>query len=265
MDSIFRCAESEIEDVLGYRVFRYSVGICIDQIIDRVNSGDKCHWLACINPHSYVVALKDKRFSMALHEADWLIPDGSGILFASRMLCGGIRRRITGSDIFSHLNAKINSLGGFSVFFLGATPECLADIQLKIGLDFPHIRFAGSFSPPFKPEYSEEELEAMIATINQARPDVLWVGMTAPKQEKWIHQNFHKLDVRFAAAIGAVFEFYTGRVTRSHMLFQNLGLEWLPRLLQQPRRLWRRTFVSAPIFIWHVFKAAIRLRLRRDG
>jgi N-acetylglucosaminyldiphosphoundecaprenol N-acetyl-beta-D-mannosaminyltransferase len=80
---------------------------------------------------------------------------------------------------------------------------------------------------------------------------VLWVGMTAPKQESWIHQLRERLDVRFAAAIGAVFDFYIGRIKRSPPAFQTLGLEWLPRLVQEPRRLWRRMFVSAPIFMWH--------------
>ncbi len=78
--------------------------------------------------------------------------------------------------------------------------------------------------------------------------------MTAPKQEKWLHQHQAELNVKFAAAVGAVFDFYSGRVKRSHPVFQRLGLEWLPRLLQQPRRLWRRMGVSAPIFLWHVLR-----------
>lgn len=94
----------------------------------------------------------------------------------------------------------------------------------------------------------------MRRVINLAKPDVLWVGMTAPKQEKWIYANLPHLNVKFAAAIGAVFDFYTGRVKRSSPIFQKLGLEWLPRLVSQPRRLWRRMIISAPIFIWHIIK-----------
>ena len=94
----------------------------------------------------------------------------------------------------------------------------------------------------------------MLAAINAAAPDVLWVGMTAPKQEKWLHANRARLDVKFAAAVGAVFDFYAGRVKRSHPVFQKLGLEWLPRLLQEPRRLWRRNFVSTPVFLWHLLR-----------
>lgn len=258
LDARSRCAESVIEDVLGYRVFRDSEESCIDQIIDHVNGGGQCRWLACINPHSYVVALDNNQFSDALHQADWLIPDGSGIVLASRLLRGGIGRRITGSDIFYALNERMNEIGNFSVFFLGATEECLADIQVRMARDYPNVRFAGCYSPPFKPEYSEAEIEAMIFAINDSDADVLWVGMTAPKQERWIHQNLHRLDVRFAVAIGAVFDFYAGRVIRSHPIFQRMGLEWLPRLAQEPSRLWKRMFISAPIFMWHVVRARLQ-------
>jgi N-acetylglucosaminyldiphosphoundecaprenol N-acetyl-beta-D-mannosaminyltransferase len=127
-----------------------------------------------------------------------------------------------------------------------------------MSVDYPNIRVAGSYSPPFKPSYSALELDEMIAAINTTQPDVLWVGMTAPKQEKWIFENRARLKVRVAAAVGAVFDFYTGNVKRSHPTYQRLGLEWLPRLLQQPRRLWRRMFVSAPIFVWHTLKERLR-------
>jgi len=94
----------------------------------------------------------------------------------------------------------------------------------------------------------------MIEQINRAAPDVLWVGMTAPKQEKWIFANKERLQVKFIGAIGAVFDFYSGNVKRSHPFFQRLGLEWLPRLLRDPRRLWRRTFISSPIFLYKILK-----------
>lgn len=246
------------EDILGYATCASPIDHLIGSVVFHVTSAESCAWLACLNPHSYVVALGDIEFSMALNEADWLVPDGAGIVLASRVLGGVIRQRITGSDIFYALNERMNEIGNFSVFFLGATEECLADIQLRMARDYPNIRFAGCYSPPFKPEYSDAEIEAMISVVNRSGADVLWVGMTAPKQEKWLHRYSDRLNVKFAAAIGAVFDFYTGRVQRSHPVFQKLGLEWLPRLIQEPRRLWRRNFVSTPIFILKLLQCKFR-------
>ncbi len=247
------------ESMLGYEIDDLSVEHCVASIFDVVNStssgSERCMWLACMNPHSYAVALDDAQFDQALRDADWLVPDGVGIVLASHMLNGSIRERVSGSDLFFGVHQHMNAKGGMSVFFLGATEETLALIRQRMALDYPNIRIAGTYSPPFKRSYSPAELDEMINSINAVEPDVLWVGMTAPKQEKWIYANRTRLNVRFAGAIGAVFDFYTGRVKRSHPLFQRLGLEWLPRLVQQPRRLWRRMFVSAPIFLWHVIKA----------
>jgi len=109
--------------------------------------------------------------------------------------------------------------------------------------------------------FSEAETAAMLAAIAAAKPDVLWVGMTAPKQEKWLHQHRDQLAVPFAAAVGAVFDFYAGNVRRSHPFFLRYHLEWLPRLLQEPRRLWRRNLVSTPLFLsWVAREKLMRVR-----
>jgi N-acetylglucosaminyldiphosphoundecaprenol N-acetyl-beta-D-mannosaminyltransferase len=156
------------------------------------------------------------------------------------------------------VSEELNRAGGKSYFFLGSTEKTLAAIRDKMIGDYPHIRFAGAYSPPYKPVFSEAENERMIEAVNEAKTDVLWVGMTAPKQEKWILQNIDRLDVKFVGAIGAVFDFYVGNVKRSHPVFQKMGLEWLPRLLQEPRRLFRRNFVSSPVFLFHVIRQKIR-------
>jgi N-acetylglucosaminyldiphosphoundecaprenol N-acetyl-beta-D-mannosaminyltransferase len=246
------------ENILGYMVDALNTQNCVNDIFSTLmrnqDNVQQCAWLACLNPHSYAVALNDDLFLQSLNDANWLIPDGEGVVLASRILGGRIRERVTGSDVFSSLHQRMNTKAGMSVFFLGATDETLRLIQERMARDYPNVRVAGTYSPLFKPTYSDDELNEMISAVNAAAPDVLWVGMTAPKQEKWIYENRSRLNVKFAGAIGAVFDFYTGRVKRSHPMFQRLGLEWLPRLMQQPRRLWRRMFVSAPIFVWHVLK-----------
>ena len=249
------------EDVCGYGVLAISGRACIEDIVSWIEVGrgsttrSEAHWLACLNPHSYAMSLKDKQFSTALRKADWLIPDGSGVVIASKILGGNIRERVTGSDIFYSINRRLNEIRGARVFFLGSTERVLAKIRARMEIDYPNIVVAGTYSPPFKHDYSQTELDEMVEAVNSSAPDVLWVGMTAPKQEKWIADMIGRLDVKFVAAIGAVFDFYVGNVERSHPVFQKFGLEWLPRLIQEPRRLWRRTFISAPIFVWHVIKA----------
>ena len=242
------------ENILGYDVNTLSVDACVDRLFQSLQKGKRT-WLACFNPHSYAITLKDEVFSHALKSADWLVPDGAGVVMASRLLGGVIHERVTGSDVFAGLNKRMNDAGSMRVFFLGSTNETLELIRQRMAVDYPNLKVAGVFSSPFKDVYSRAEIKEMITAINSAAPDVLWVGMSAPKQEKFIFENRAQLNVKFAAAVGAVFDFYAGNIRRNEdSWFVNHGLEWLPRLLQEPRRLWQRMFVSAPVFIWHVVK-----------
>jgi N-acetylglucosaminyldiphosphoundecaprenol N-acetyl-beta-D-mannosaminyltransferase len=237
---------------LDYTIVAGSINDCCDNIVKSLSTTTEPRWFACLNPHSHVIAKADPAFSEALQATDWLVPDGAGVVLASSFLGCPVRERITGSDVFYGLHDRLNHQGSGSIFFLGSTEEILADIRQRMAADYPNLRVAGTFAPPYKPEFSPAELDKMIAAINAAKPDVLWVGMTAPKQEKWIYQNRSRLQVKFIGAVGAVFDFYAGRVKRSHPVFRRLGLEWFPRLLQEPRRLWRRMFISAPLFVAEV-------------
>ncbi len=245
------------ESILGYRVRRDCVESCVAEILQSLNEESQCRWLACLNPHSFITARDDADFRAALKGADWLIPDGAGIVLASRILGGRIEERITGPDVFLRLHDRLQELGGYSVFFLGSNEKTLQTICHHMARDWPQVRIAGSYAPPFRAKFSDNEIDSMVSSINSAKPDVLWIGMTAPKQELWIHQVQSRLNVRFAGAVGAIFDFYAGNVKRPHSFFRRLGLEWLPRLLREPRRLWRRTLVSAPVFIWQVLCARI--------
>lgn len=246
----------EKEELLGFLVENVNQSLLLDDIASWVREGRQCRWLACINPHSYALAKNNPEFTEALRKADWLIPDGAGIVLASRVLGGKISGRITGSDIFKGVHDRLNRMGG-TVFLLGATETTLNKMSCRLREEYPGILISGTYSPPFRSAFSAKETEEMIDAINSASPDVLWVGMTSPKQDVWLASNHSRLNVKFAAGVGAVFDFYSGNVERSHPIFQKLGLEWLPRLLQEPRRLWRRMFISAPIFLFDTFLARI--------
>lgn len=246
------------ESILGFDVWAGGLSACINDIVTRLRTegqAPSCHWLACINPHSYALTKHNEKFAQALRAADWLIPDGIGIVLASRHQGGAIKARVTGSDIFQGLMSELNQRAG-RVFFLGSSQATLDAIRARLALDFPSVKVVGMYSPPYTESFSPEESDAMITMVNAARPDVLWVGLTSPKQDLWLHEHHQHLCVGFAAGIGAVFDFYANTVKRSAPIFQRLGLEWLPRLLREPRRLWRRMFISAPLFMWDVLKTA---------
>jgi len=240
------------ENILGYPVTTSDQNDCINQVFTWIRSEEKGKYIVCINPHSLQEAKSDPVFRNAIICADLVTPDGMGILIGSKILNGCIRDRVTGSDIFWGISRILNQEKGYRYFFLGSTDENLSRIREKMEVEFPNIEIAGMFAPSFKPKFSPEENKEIIDTINRARADVLWVGMTAPKQEKWVYQHKHLLNVKFIGPIGAVFAFLGGTVKRAHPWMQDHGFEWLPRLIREPKRLWKRTFISAPSFLVNV-------------
>lgn len=208
-----------------------------------------------INAHSYNVAQKDPLFAEALLGGDYLIPDGASIVGACRFLKAKSRpaERIPGWDLFVHEMDKVASAGG-KVMFAGSSPEVLSLIRERAAREYPTATVV-TYSPPFKPFFSAEDDEAMIAAINAADPDLLWIGMTAPKQEKWAYSHWQELDIRcHCGTIGAVFDFYAGTVRRAPLWWQEHSLEWLYRLLCEPRRMWRRYLVGNALFIVNILK-----------
>jgi N-acetylglucosaminyldiphosphoundecaprenol N-acetyl-beta-D-mannosaminyltransferase len=217
---------------------------------DKITLGDARGVINTINPHSYVISRKDEKFREALKASDFLLPDGTGITIAARLLTGQKIEKIAGSDLHVILLKALNEKKG-SCFYLGSSETTLNLIRERLNREYPDIR-AGFFSPPFSDSFTVEENEIMVKAVNDFNTDVLFIGMTAPKQERWVHENRGNLNAPLICCIGAVFDFYAGTVKRSGKFWINAGLEWLPRLLREPGRLWRRNFVSTPLFLWYV-------------
>ena len=206
-----------------------------------------------INAFSYDNARKDVLFSEALQKGDVLIPDGISIVKACRFLNAKSqpKERIAGWDLFVYEMEKLNRVGG-KVMFLGSSDAVLNLIRRRVAEKYPKIE-VDTYSPPYKPVFSDEENEAMISAINHSNPDLLWIGMTAPKQEKWAYTHLDRLDVHcHIGTIGAVFDFFAGTIKRAPERWQRVGLEWLYRLLSEPRRMWRRYFIGNAKFIYYI-------------
>ena len=218
-----------------------------------------------INAHSYNTAQRDEAFAEALSKGDYLIPDGTSIVKACRWLKAKSRpkERIAGWDLFSfEMNAlerkseelRVKSEKCLKVMFMGSSEKVLSLIRERAAVDYPNLEVV-TYSPPYKPEFSDEDNQAMIKAINNADPDLLWIGMTAPKQEKWTYSHWDELNIHcHCGTIGAVFDFYAGTVKRAPLGWQRNSLEWLYRLLMEPQRMWRRYIIGNAKFLYYIYK-----------
>lgn len=208
-----------------------------------------------VNAHSFNTAKKDQLFADALTNGDVLIPDGVSIVKACKWIKAKSqpKERIAGWDLFFFEMNKLEKKGGM-VMFMGSSQKVLDQIVKRAAVDYPHLKVV-TYSPPYKPEFSDGDNKAIIDAINAANPDLLWIGMTAPKQEKWIYSHWNELNIHcHVGTIGAVFDFFAGTVERAPIWWQEHGLEWLYRLIKEPKRMWRRYIIGNSLFLWNMVK-----------
>jgi len=254
VDRLSFMAGYNLQDVLNYStvdVLDYSI---FNSSLNKLTF-DKKTLITTVNQYSYMIAEKDEEFKRALINSDILLPDGVGIVAAAKMLNGDDVKKIAGADVHQHLLQKLNQDGG-SCFYLGSSESTLDAIKKRLAKEYPKIK-VGSYSPPYKAEFSDEENAAMIAAVNEFKPQILFVGMTAPKQEKWSYRFKDQLDTMVICAIGAVFDFYAETITRPSEFWINLGLEWAVRLAKEPKRMARRYLWYGPAFVFELIKAKI--------
>ena len=217
-----------------------------------------------INAHSYNVARKDELFAEALTKGHYLIPDGMSVVKACKWLHAKSqpKERIAGADLFEF---EMNKLNGLSptlldregdkrrvVMFMGSSEKTLAKIVKQAAILYPNLKVV-TYSPPYKTKFNDEDNKVIINAINSANPDLLWIGMTAPKQEKWTYSHWNELNIHcHVGTIGAVFDFFAGNTKRAPQWWQEHGLEWLYRLIKEPRRMWRRYIIGNTVFLWHM-------------
>lgn len=215
-----------------------------------------------INAHSYNTALKDPLFAKALMKGDVLIPDGASIVKACKWLNAKSKpkERIAGWDLFVYemseleKDANSNSKDSKKVMFMGSSERVLRLIKIKSAEIYPNLEVV-TYSPPYKPEFSKEDNDAIVTAINSENPDLLWIGMTAPKQEKWTYTHWNELNIHcHVGTIGAVFDFFAGTAKRAPQWWQDHSLEWLYRLIIEPKRMWRRYIIGNSLFIRNILK-----------
>lgn len=232
-------------DVIGTRVLAGSLHDVVDELERRILEVER-GYVCFANAHLTSTARGDRETARALGEAGMVLADGAPVAWALRFLTGEATERIAGSDVFAELCDR-SQRRGYRHFFLGSTEETLARVRRNAAERYPDLQVCGSLSPPFGAALFDQ-LPLITAQINEAQPDVVWVGLGAPRQEQWMRAARPLIEAPLLLGVGAVFDFVAGNKRRAPSWMQRAGLEWAHRLAHEPRRLARRYVVTNTAF-----------------
>ena len=239
-------------NILGVQVSNITNEHLLESFTERI--GQKQKTQVCITPvNSVLSAIKDPQVLSIYNASEYVLCDGTPIKWAAGFLNTPIVERITGLDLLPNLVAHC-AKHDFSIFLLGASPGVGEQLKQTIRAQYPHCKVLGVYVPPFMKVFSEEENIKMIDAVNAVSPDVLLVSLTAPKQDIWIAENLHRVNASIQIGIGGAFEVMAGLAKRAPKWMHTAGLEWLYRFIQEPKRLFRRYFIEAPLFIPLILK-----------
>ena len=208
---------------------------------------ETCHYIVNTGMHGIMTAHRDPGFKEVLNSADLFVPDGILVILVARLRGFFLRKRMTGPGLMWEFGETAGKKG-HKYFIYGDTEDTLQALAAKLTEAYPGLKIVGLHAPPFRPLTPEED-EAVVRAINNADPDVLWVGLGAPKQERWIYEHRSRLKVPVVVGVGAALKYHSGMVRRAPSWIRNSGFEWLWRLLQEPGRVWRRVLIDAPQFL----------------
>lgn len=247
--------------VLGMRVDMVQIPEVIEQMEDWIKEKSFGHDIVVSNANDAVICKKDPQVQEAVNTSSLSVPDGMSLILLARRYGFPLKKRVYGPDLmFEFLKRAVQK--GYSSYFYGSTNDVLNKLSTNLRNDFPDLKIAGSYSPPFR-ELTKEEEEKVIEEINCVSPDVLWVGLGCPKQQLWMHRNRDKLKVPVIAGVGAAFEFFAKTKLQAPLWIRDHGFEWLFRLVTEPRRLWKRYLVNGSLFIYYVTQEFILSQIKR--
>jgi N-acetylglucosaminyldiphosphoundecaprenol N-acetyl-beta-D-mannosaminyltransferase len=236
-------------EVLGVRVHAVEMAETIEQL--HIWIGDRqshARFVAVTSMHGVAEARRDAAVRHVLNSADLVVADGTPLVWVGRIKGQRFRRRVSGCDLVDKFCRDSGS--AYRHFFYGGIPGAAERLGNTLRDKFG-IVVAGTYTPPFRPLTDAEESE-LAAAVERASPDVLWVGLSTPKQETWMYQHRHKLKVPLMLGVGAAFDLNCGNVRRAPRWMCDHGLEWLFRLAAEPRRLWKRYLITIPHALWFV-------------
>lgn len=248
----FNCRLGDV-NMFGINIDNLTLEEACKIIIEKAKNKNKYEYVVTPNVDHIIKLQKDKEFFEVYENAALVLPDGMPLIWASKILGQPLKERVTGSDVFP-LVCEMAENEGLSVYFLGGLEGVADKAKVNLLKKHPNLKIVGVYSPPFGFENDMNENKKIISLINNAKPDILFVGVGAPKQEKWIYHNLSDLKVPISLGIGASFDFIAGTINRAPKWMQKNGIEWLWRFGQEPKRLFRRYFIEDIAFINIVIK-----------
>ena len=222
---------------------------------------DSCRYIAVTGMHGVMEAPHDGEFKTILNSAGLVVADGMPLVWIGRRLGFEMRRRVYGPELMETF-CKETVKKGYRHYFYGGAPGVGEELAARFVSRFPGMVVAGTYSPPFRSLTREEDGE-VIHAIEVAQVDVVWVGLSTPKQERWMYEHRGRLNVPVLVGVGAAFDFHTGRIAQAPEWMREHGLEWLFRLTMEPRRLWRRYLVYGAEFVALVLLELLGLKKAR--
>jgi len=237
----------------GVRIDNLTMQEVINKI-EKLIKEKKSSYIVTPNAAHIVLLQKDKEFKEVYKHASLVLCDSMPLFWATKILGFPLKQRITGTDLLFSLS-KLSLRKNYKIFFLGAKEQIIEKASENLQHKFPNLQIAGIHNGYFS------DNNKTIEKINKVKPDMLFIGMGFPKQEKWIHKYIDQIDTKVIICIGGVFDVVAGKTKRAPMWMQKCGLEWFFRVCQEPRRLWKRYLISNTIFIWLVLKQFIKIRI----
>jgi N-acetylglucosaminyldiphosphoundecaprenol N-acetyl-beta-D-mannosaminyltransferase len=242
--------------VLGVQVNAVQIPDVIMQMERWIGERKNCHFIAVTGMHGVTEAQHERRFKQILNSADLVVPDGMPLVWLARWHGYPLKRRVYGPEL---MQAFCKETGAkYRHFLYGGMPGVPELLHETLGNEFG-INVVGEYSPPFRPLTDQEDAD-ILARIHAARPDVLWIGLSTPKQERWMYEHRPDLRVPVVIGVGAAFDLNCGRLSQAPLWMRENGFEWFFRLITEPRRLWKRYLIYGSEFLWHVATELLALR-----
>jgi N-acetylglucosaminyldiphosphoundecaprenol N-acetyl-beta-D-mannosaminyltransferase len=244
--------------ILGVSVNVVQISDVISRMQGWIAQRGECRTIAVTGMHGIMEAHHDSAFKNILNSSSLVVPDGMPLIWLARLKGYGLKRRVYGPELMMDF-CEISASKGYRHFLYGGAPGVAEKLAEELTNQFPGLVIAGTYSPPFRPLTAEEDQE-IIENILSAQPDVLWVGLSTPKQECWMDAHRSRLNIPALVGVGAAFDIHSGQKKQAPAWMREHGLEWFFRLVQEPRRLWRRYVLYGSEFLFWVTLDLLGLR-----